>query len=66
MRRKQHQRYFALIGEIDSANGTFKIGKELKNWTPKSSGELMTFANDVRFKYANNRGCLALTVTRTA
>ena len=63
--RRADARYFALIGQIDSrSEQRFKIGKALTGWSPPSSGELVTFANDVRFAYANNRGCLALTVIR--
>jgi hypothetical protein len=63
-RRRQHARYFALVGQVgDRSNARFTIGTK-RTWTAPSTGELVTFANDVRFKYGNNRGCVALTVVR--
>src|SRR5687768_5469323 len=44
VRRKRDERYFALIGQIDSlSDDRFKIGTKLIGWHPPSSGELVTF-----------------------
>lgn len=46
-------------------NETFVIG-EKATFTPKASGYLYCFANDVWMKYDNNRGSVRLTISRRA
>jgi hypothetical protein len=73
--RDVDQPWFALMGFVASANGedetklatgeTFLIG-ERAIFKPKLGGYLYCYANDGWYAYANNRGSVALTVTRTA
>jgi len=64
-RRVSKERWFALIGTIQQNEDTsFRIGVEAKI-SPRSTGLLYCFANDVSFMYWNNTGEIQLTVTRT-
>jgi hypothetical protein len=72
-RRVEQAPWFALMGYIASDVGedaltlasgeTFVIG-ESATFTPKLGGYLYCFANDAWQAYGNNRGSVALTVTR--
>jgi uncharacterized protein (DUF2235 family) len=74
-RRYEKGPWFALIGFIASNSGatdkrlpdgeTFIIGAKA-TVKPKSGGYLYCYANDAWQTYANNRGSVALTVTRQA
>lgn len=72
-RRDQNSPWFSLIGCVanggaatDSGNPlpheTFTIGNG-RTYSPKESGYLYCFANDIGFKYKNNRGSVSLTIT---
>ena len=64
-RRVPKERWFAVIGTIQQNEDTsFRIGVEAKI-SPRSTGLLYCFANDVSFMYWNNTGEIQLTVTRT-
>jgi hypothetical protein len=72
-RREEARPWFALIGFVASEEGmtdgspaageTFLIGAGME-YTPKQSGYLYCFANDAWQTYENNRGAVALTVSR--
>lgn len=72
-RRDEQAPWFALMGYIANDFGedaktlasgeTFVIG-ESATFTPKLGGYLYCFANDAWLAYGNNRGSVALTVTR--
>ncbi|MEX6508392.1 DUF2235 domain-containing protein [Jiella sp. M17.18] len=73
-RRNDDERWFALIGVV--ANGyTEEDGTEVEHEafligtgttvTPKRSGYLYCYANDTWQTYANNRGSVSLTVSRS-
>ncbi|GAA5213481.1 DUF2235 domain-containing protein [Corallincola platygyrae] len=65
-RRISSANWFSLCGAIGlSENELFEIGKEVK-YTPRTSGEFCPFANDLDKFYGNNRGRLAIKVTRKA
>ena len=64
LRRAPKERWFALIGTIEQDENTaFRIGIEA-TMSPKSTGLLYCFANDVSFMYWNNEGEIRLTVSR--
>ncbi len=64
LRRVPSERWFVLIGSIGREDGeVFRIGTET-TYSPRSSGELFGFANDVSLAYWNNHGTVRLTVTR--
>ena len=65
LRRVPKEQWFALIGSIDRNEDTcFRIGVETRI-SPRATGLLYCFANDVCFMYWNNKGEIQLTVTRT-
>jgi hypothetical protein len=64
-RRAPEAKWFALIGFIDSGSRfdeeqRFTIGKDLASWTPEQAGELVCYANDLRYMYWNNWGSITL------
>ncbi|MCA0996116.1 DUF2235 domain-containing protein [Alloyangia pacifica] len=73
-RREQDLPWFCLVGVIASGTGVhaqtkelcphevFRIGSQARI-TPKTSGYLYCFANDVWYAYANNKGKVRLTVS---
>ncbi len=63
-RRVPEHRLFTLIGSIDQQAPYFGIGVEA-TVTPKATGTLYCFANDIPFFYWNNWGEIQLTITRT-
>ncbi len=65
LRRIPNENYFKLIGAVDrSTSKPIVIGKSLTNFSPRESGQLFCFANDVAFMYWNNHGSIFLTITR--
>jgi hypothetical protein len=63
-RRVPDSLWFALIGTLGRDMSTaFVIGEECQ-FIPRTSGELVCFANDVRGFYWNNRGKVDLFVGR--
>jgi hypothetical protein len=72
-RRDEHAPWFALMGFVASDAGmddntlssgeTFMIG-DSATFTPRLGGYLYCYANDAWQAYGNNRGSVALTVTR--
>ncbi|MDT4941029.1 MAG: hypothetical protein QOJ34_1118 [Pseudonocardiales bacterium] len=62
LRRSRRSPWFALIGTIDRRQG-FLVGRKTTVVAP-ASGELVCYANDAWLMYFNNRGAVALTVTR--
>jgi hypothetical protein len=64
LRRVPDKRWFALIGSTGKKDGeVFLIGTD-SLYTPRTTGELLCFANDVILAYCNNHGAVTLTVTR--
>ncbi|GMU28352.1 MAG: hypothetical protein AMXMBFR17_18920 [Candidatus Jettenia caeni] len=65
LRRVPKECWFTLIGSLDGDKDTcFRIGVEARI-SPKLTGTLYCFANDINLMYWNNRGEIQLTVTRT-
>jgi hypothetical protein len=65
-RRVPQAKWFQLIGTIGkSIKSPVIIGSKLVNFLPAFPGRLYLFANDVPWMYWNNRGMIALRVTRT-
>lgn len=62
MRRAPDENWFALIGH--AAGQTFPI-RTAATITPTKAGELLCYANDVRFMYWNNEGAVTLTIVRS-
>lgn len=61
-RRQPDAPWFTLVGAIDRRNETqFVIGSGLV-WQATTSGTLTCFANDLRWFYFNNAGCVLLRV----
>lgn len=57
-------KWFTLCGCIgDDDKDAFVIGNELKNYEPKTSGELCAFANDLDGYYGNNSGYLKVKIS---
>ena len=57
-------KWFTLCGSIgDDDSDAFIIGNLLETFTPKTSGELCAFANDLNGYYGNNSGYLNIRVT---
>jgi hypothetical protein len=64
LRRRRDAPWFELIGGVDeSENRTFRIGVGT-TVTLQDTGELVLYANDVRFMYWNNSGTIDVTVRR--
>ena len=62
-RREPRARWFALVGRIrEHPSHQFVLGRDV-TVSPEVNGELVCFANDVRFMYWNNCGTLTLTIT---
>ena len=61
MRRSRPNHWFALIGR--AGGQTFLIASAA-TITPTEAGELLCYANDVRFMYWNNKGSVTLTIVR--
>ena len=61
-RRVPRENWFKLIGCVGME--TTAIGTSLPTFTPAMGGELTCFANDAYLMYWNNRGSVALSVTR--
>jgi hypothetical protein len=66
LRRVPDANWLQLIGTIDrSAKPPIVIGSKLVDFSPPFPGRLHFFANDLAWMYWNNKGNLAVTVTRT-
>ena len=64
LRRVPGERWFTLIGSIGrDGRELFPIGAD-RAYSPRTSGNLFCFANDVRIAYWNNHGTIMLTVMR--
>ena len=64
-RRVPRANWFALIGIVAHRTADpIIIGSCLSAFKPAHSGELMCFANDIRWMYWNNSGVIKLTVRR--
>ena len=56
--------WFTLCGYIvENDDDTFVIGNKLADYSPRKSGELCAFANDLNGYYGNNSGYLIIKVT---
>lgn len=66
LRRVKNANWFALVGALDrDMESAFVIGAGC-DYQATSRGQLTCFANDVKGFYWNNRGTVAVTVTRVA
>ena len=64
LRRYWKANWYTLVGSIGKTpRGYFPIGGG-RTYTPETTGELFSFANDADLFYGNNDGTLRLTVTR--
>lgn len=62
VRRAPSEPWFRLMGSLDADPETiFPIGTRT-TYSPQRAGELVCFANDVRWAYGNNSGQVELTV----
>ena len=65
-RRVPQAKWFQLIGTIGkSIKSPVVIGSKLLNFLPPFPGRLYLFANDLPWMYWNNRGVIAVRITRT-
>jgi hypothetical protein len=65
-RRVPKARWLQLIGTIGkSIRSPVVIGSQFLEFLPSSPGRLYLFANDVPWMYWNNRGMIAVRITRT-
>ena len=61
--------WFELIGSVGcNESEFFRIGCRGRGWTftPRRTGKLFAFANDLASRYHNNRGAITVTVRRVA
>ena len=64
LRRFRKANWYTLVGSIGKSPGSyFPIGGG-RIYTPETTGELLSFANDAELFYGNNSGTLRLTVIR--
>ena len=64
LRRYRQANWYALVGSVgQSPESYFSIGWATSHM-PETMGEFLCFANDLRVTYWNNKGSLALRVTR--
>ena len=67
LRRCPSEPWYALVGAVYDKSGNwhcFKIGNGIKEFSPKESGQLYVFANDMNGFYCNNSGTLELSIRR--
>ena len=65
-RRVPKARWLQLIGTIGkSIRSPVIIGSQFLEFLPPSPGQLYLFANDIPWMYWNNRGMIAVRITRT-
>lgn len=65
-RRVPKARWLQLIGTIGkSVRSPVVIGSQFNAFLPPSPGRLYLFANDIPWMYWNNRGMIAVRITRT-
>jgi hypothetical protein len=68
-RRVPEANWFELIGSVnEDGNELFRIGKGGSDhvYTPKRTGDLFCFANDLPSKYGNNRGAMHVVIERVS
>jgi hypothetical protein len=66
LRRIPEANWFSLIGAIGkSTRPSIAIGSQLIGFSPPYPGRLYFFANDLPWMYWNNKGVIAVRVTRT-
>jgi hypothetical protein len=66
LRRVPKAKWLQLIGTIGkSVKSPVIIGSKLLNFLPPFPGRLYLFANDLPWMYWNNRGVIAVRITRT-
>ena len=64
-RRLPDGNWFALVGALgDEDDELFLIGSGQKNYEATRDADLYLFANDLPFKYDNNKGSLVVKITR--
>jgi hypothetical protein len=65
-RRVPKAKWLQLIGTIGkSVRSPIIVGSQFPNFLPPSQGRLYLFANDIPWMYWNNRGMIAVRITRT-
>ena len=64
-RRVPNARWLQLIGTIGKSISPVIIGSQFVEFLPPSAGRLYLFANDIPWMYWNNRGMIAVRITRT-
>jgi hypothetical protein len=65
LRRVPDQNWFKLIGTLGkSTKPPVIVGSQLIGFSPAFAGRLYFFANDLLWMYWNNKGAIALGVTR--
>jgi hypothetical protein len=65
-RRVPKAKWLQLIGTIGkSVRSPVIIGSQFLEFLPPSAGRLYLFANDIPWMYWNNRGMIAVRITRT-
>jgi hypothetical protein len=65
LRRAPEANWFQLVGTIGrSTKARIAVGSSLTDFLPPFPGRLYFFANDLPWMYWNNKGALALRVTR--
>ncbi len=65
LRRLENANWFALTGVlVDKDEQLFLIGDKKDPYTAPDDADLYLFANDIAWKYGNNKGSLMVTITR--
>jgi len=64
LRRVRDANWFALIATIDRREDLRAPAPLGKPWTAPATGTLVCYANDAPFMYRNNKGAIALRVSR--
>lgn len=65
LRRLENANWFALTGVlVDKDEQLFLIGDKKDPYTAPDDADLYLFANDIAWKYGNNKGSLVVTITR--
>ena len=64
LRRYRKANWYSLVGSIGKSPRSYFPIVGGRIYTPETTGELLSFANDFVLAYGNNEGTLRLTVTR--
>ena len=64
LRRYKNEGWYTLVGSVGKDRRTFFLIGTGLTYSPDTSGELFSFANDARWFYWNNQGKLRLFITR--